>query len=95
MNKNKKQKFENFLESLKGNGQDTLIESVKQGFNVCFEGSGYKWKEASTGKCENCNKEKKLNSDGWCKPCEDWDLKGYKDEQRTDAQFHDSRKIIR
>jgi len=31
-------KFENFLESLKGNGQDNLIESVKTGFRVCFEG---------------------------------------------------------
>ena len=34
---NERQKFENFLESLKGNGQDTLIESVKKGFQVCFE----------------------------------------------------------
>ena len=34
---NNKEKFENFLESLKGNGQDELIESVKQGFQVCFE----------------------------------------------------------
>jgi len=34
---NNKEKFENFLESLKGNGQDTLIESVKQGFQVCYE----------------------------------------------------------
>ena len=33
----KKVKFENFLESLKGNGQDKLIESVKKGFQVCFE----------------------------------------------------------
>lgn len=39
---NKKQKFENFLESLKGTGQDTLIESVKQGFQVCFEVSDIK-----------------------------------------------------
>jgi len=30
-------KFEKFLESLKGKGQDTLIESVKQGFQACFE----------------------------------------------------------
>ena len=30
-------KFENFLESLKGKGQDTLIESVKKGFKVCCE----------------------------------------------------------
>jgi len=30
-------KFKNFLESLKGNGQDALIESVKKGFNFCFE----------------------------------------------------------
>jgi len=36
---NNKEKFENFLESLKGNGQDVLIESVKQGFEVCFESS--------------------------------------------------------
>jgi len=34
---NNRQKFEGFLESLKGNGQDALIESVKQGFQVCFE----------------------------------------------------------
>ena len=37
MNKNKK--FENFLESLKGNGQDTLIENVKKGFQACYENS--------------------------------------------------------
>jgi len=35
---NKKQKFETFLESLKGNGQDTLLESLKQGFHACYEG---------------------------------------------------------
>jgi len=34
---NKKEKFENFLESLKGNGQDNLIESLKKGFQVCME----------------------------------------------------------
>jgi len=34
---NNKQIFENFLESLKGKGQDTLIESVKKGFRTCFE----------------------------------------------------------
>ena len=34
----KRQKFESFLESLKENGQDTLIESVKKGFNICMEG---------------------------------------------------------
>ena len=34
---NKKQKFETFLESLKGRGQDTLIESVKKGFQACVE----------------------------------------------------------
>ena len=32
----KRQKFENFLESLKGKDQDTLIESVKKGFQVCL-----------------------------------------------------------
>jgi len=36
-----KQKFINFLESLKSNGQDALVESVKQGFKACFEGSYY------------------------------------------------------
>lgn len=36
-----KQKFKNFLESLKGNGQDTLIENVKKGFNACFENSQF------------------------------------------------------
>lgn len=35
MNNNKK--FKTFLEELKGHGQDSLIESVKEGFNVCFE----------------------------------------------------------
>lgn len=36
---NKSTKFQNFLESLKGqgHGQDSLIESVKKGFKVCFE----------------------------------------------------------
>jgi len=34
---NKRQKFENFLESLKGSDQDTLIESVKKGFHACYE----------------------------------------------------------
>jgi len=39
---NKKEKFENFLESLKGNGQDKLIESIKKGYNTCMEsGSPY------------------------------------------------------
>jgi len=38
---NKKQKFKNFLESLKGSGQDTLIESVKSGFQACFENYGH------------------------------------------------------
>ena len=33
-------KFENFLESLKGKGQDTLIESIKSGFKVCTESIG-------------------------------------------------------
>lgn len=31
------QKFENFLESLKGHGNDSLIESVKSGFKTCIE----------------------------------------------------------
>jgi len=34
---NKKQKFEKFLESLKGNGHDVLIESMERGFQACFE----------------------------------------------------------
>ena len=37
---NSKQKFENFLESLKGKDQDNLIESVKEGFNIIFESIG-------------------------------------------------------
>jgi len=32
-----KEKFESFLESLKGHGQDSLIESIKKGVNVCLE----------------------------------------------------------
>jgi len=38
-----KQKFQNFLESLKGKEQDNLIESVKKGFQVCFEGYNVKF----------------------------------------------------
>lgn len=34
---NKKDKFENFLESFKGIGHDTLIENIKEGFQACFE----------------------------------------------------------
>jgi len=34
---NKIKKFETFLESFKGKGQDTLIENVKKGFKACFE----------------------------------------------------------
>lgn len=34
---NKKQQFEDFLESLKGHEQDILVESVKKGFQICFE----------------------------------------------------------
>ena len=34
-------KFKNFLESLKGNKQDALIESIKKGFNACFEARDY------------------------------------------------------
>lgn len=34
---NKTEKFKNFLESLKGHGQDSLIESVSHGFQVCYE----------------------------------------------------------
>ena len=32
-----KQKFEKFLESLKGKDQDALIESIKTGFKACLE----------------------------------------------------------
>ena len=32
-----KTKFETFLESLKGKGDDALIESIKAGFQACFE----------------------------------------------------------
>jgi hypothetical protein len=34
---NKKQAFFEFLEALKGHDQDALIESVKEGFKICFE----------------------------------------------------------
>jgi len=33
----KKAKFINFLESLKGKGENILIEAVKSGFQICFE----------------------------------------------------------
>ena len=39
MNRNKT--FINFLESLKGHEHDTLIESIKMGFDVCFESTFY------------------------------------------------------
>ena len=35
----KKAKFENFLGSLKGRGQDNLIENIKMGFEICMESS--------------------------------------------------------
>jgi len=66
---NNKAKFENFLESLKGNGQDTLVESVKQGFQVCFEASEHEicqqcdrnWlkttKEKEQRHCNQCDRE--------------------------------------
>jgi len=38
---NKKEKFEVFLESLKGQENDALIESVKAGFRACYEGKMY------------------------------------------------------
>ena len=31
-------KFKTFLEALKGNGNDALIENIKLGYRVCFEG---------------------------------------------------------
>jgi len=34
---NKQEKFENFLESLKGNGKDSVIESIEKAFQLCFE----------------------------------------------------------
>lgn len=37
----KEKKFENFLEGLKGSGQDELIETVKQGFHTCLENMEY------------------------------------------------------
>jgi len=43
-NKNIK-KFEKFLESLKGYEQDSLIESIKKGFQACFEGDWSEGKE--------------------------------------------------
>jgi hypothetical protein len=33
------EKFESFLDSFKGNGQDTLIETIQAGYRVCFEGN--------------------------------------------------------
>lgn len=43
-------KFKNFLESLKGKGQDTLIESVKKGFNICFENENWTVSDTENGK---------------------------------------------
>ena len=34
---NKRELFETFLESLKGNGHDNVINVMEQGFNTCFE----------------------------------------------------------
>jgi len=33
-------KFESFLDSFKGHGNDPLIESIKEGFQACFEMAG-------------------------------------------------------
>ena len=41
---NNKKKFDNFLESLKGNDQDKLIESIEKGFQVCFESKNFNMK---------------------------------------------------
>ena len=48
-----KQKFNKFLESIKGNGNgyDVLIEGIKQGFQACFE-----------DEIEESNKENKLGN---------------------------------
>ena len=38
----RKARFERFLDSFEGYGQDSLIESIKEGFHACFEnGYGY------------------------------------------------------
>ena len=56
---NKNQKFDYFLEGLKGNGHDNLIEIVKRGFKVCLEnemeytGVGDYYYEPKTGKYYN------------------------------------------
>ena len=34
---NSKEKFKNFLESLKGKGQDVMVENIEEGFRACFE----------------------------------------------------------
>ena len=36
-----KKKFKSFLDSLKGNGDESLIESIKSGFQACFESLVY------------------------------------------------------
>ena len=50
---NGKKKFENFLESLKGKGQDQLIESIKSGFQACYENADED--KARKGICPLCN----------------------------------------
>jgi len=56
----KKEKFKGFLESLKGNGQDSLIEYVNQGFQVCFEnnqqGKLKQWEEQDQNERNTYNK---------------------------------------
>jgi len=77
---NKKEKFEAFLENLKGNNQDELIETVKQGFQSCFEGYAMVYSS-----CGNCGKSFGFNPNyvpsirdtsgvkqPICKPCIEW-----------------------
>ena len=50
------EKFVKFLDSLKGAGNDTLVESIKEGFRACLESK--KWSKKVTEKVKKSEKPK-------------------------------------
>jgi len=61
-----KDKFIAFLESLKGEGQDTLIESVKKGFDVCYEND---MNSSTKYTCPGCGEMESESGNKLCDPC--------------------------
>jgi len=60
-----KEKFIAFLESLKGKGHDALIESVKDGFDICYENMDATTKYT----CPSCGELKSEVGNKMCPAC--------------------------